>query len=129
MAKELEQFLGRGNERAFWVFTYKNAAGAVLGGFLASRIGQMMGGGGLLFLMSIVGLVVGMVVTLDRRGMMWFRRWAIVGKFYLQRALKRDDFINATALYEVVELREQPIVIRKGGKTIVTTSQTDRNVL
>jgi hypothetical protein len=127
MAKELEQFLGRGNERAFWVFTYKNAAGAVLGGFLASRIGQMMGGGGLLFLMSIIGLVVGIVVTLDRRGLMWFRRWVIVGKFYLQRALKRDDFIDAIALYEVVELREQPIVIRKGGKTIVTTSQTDRD--
>ncbi len=127
MAKELEQFLGRGNERAFWVFTYKNAAGAVLGGFLGSRIGQLVGGGGLLFLMSIVGLALGIVVTLDRRGLMWFRRWVIAGKFYLRRALNRDSFIDATALYEVVELREQPIVIRKAGKTIVTTSQTGRD--
>ncbi len=127
MAKELEQFLGRGNERAFWVFTYKNAGGAVLGGFIGSRIGQMLGGGGVMFLISIVGLVLGIVVTLDRRGLMWFRRWTIVGKFYLQRALKRDDVIDATALYEVVELREQPIVIRKAGKTIVTPSQTDRD--
>ena len=82
---------------------------------------------GVMFLVSIVGLVLGIVVTLDRRGLMWFRRWTIVGKFYLRRALKRDDVIDATALYEVVELREQPIVIRKAGKTIVTTSQTDRD--
>ena len=36
MARELEQFLGRGNERAFYIFTYKNAAGAVAGGFIGN---------------------------------------------------------------------------------------------
>jgi hypothetical protein len=110
MARELEQFLGRGNEKAFWIFTYKNAGGAILGGFVGSRIGEMIGGG---------------LGTLDRRGFIWFRRWAILATFYLRRATRNSDArtISSAAFYEITEIREQPIIIRKAGQTIVTTRE------
>jgi len=128
MAKELEQFLGRGNERAFWIFTYKNAGGAVLGGFFGSRLGQAMGGGAPTFILGLLGVILGLVFTLDRRGLMWARRWGIVARFYLMRAISKADqnVIDATELYEVTEIREQPIVIRKAGKTIMTPTGIEK---
>jgi hypothetical protein len=125
MARELEQFLGRGNEKAFWIFTYKNAGGAILGGFVGSRIGEMIGGGLGTFLVILLGISLGLIITLDRRGFIWFRRWAILATFYLRRATRNSDArtISSAAFYEITEIREQPIIIRKAGQTIVTTRE------
>ena len=125
MARELEQFLGRGNEKAFWIFTYKNAGGAILGGFIGSRLGEMIGGGLGTFLVILLGITLGLIITLDRRGFIWFRRWAIAIAFYLRRATGSAEAqtISSAAFYEISEIREQPIIIRKAGQTIVTTRE------
>jgi len=118
MARELEQFLGRGEEKFFWIFTYKNAGGAIVGGFLGSRIGQIVGSGGLVMLMTIVGILVGVGITLNRRGLMWGRRLWLTVLFYVRSALRPRE-LDSAVLYEVVEERERAVVIRKKGQTIL----------
>ena len=105
MARELEQFLARGEERAFWLFTYKNAGGAILGGFLGSRIGQLMGTGGIVMALTVVGVGLGLGITLNRRGLMWGRRLWFTILFYLRSAVKPRT-IDAGEWYRVVEERE-----------------------
>jgi hypothetical protein len=118
MVKELEQFIGKGNERVFWLFTMKNAGGLVGGGLLGSRLGDLLGGGGVLLLCLLLGAAAGVIVTLDRRGLMWGRRWWLAGRWYARRAY-RPTVIDAAAWYAVVDERETPIVIQVAGKTLV----------
>ncbi|HYF64677.1 MAG TPA: hypothetical protein VD886_17765 [Herpetosiphonaceae bacterium] len=119
------QYLVCGLPYAFWIFTYKNAGGAILGGFVASRIGEAVGGGLGMFLVILLGIAIGLIITLDRRGFIWFRRWAIVIAFYLRRATgsAASQTISSAAFYEISEIREQPIIIRKAGQTIVTSRE------
>lgn len=119
MVKELEQFVGKGNERVFWLFTMKNAGGLVGGGIIGGRIGDVLGGGGILLLCILLCAAAGVVVTLDRRGLMWGRRWWLAGRWYARRAYQ-PTVIDAAAWYEVVEELETPIIIRAAGKTLVT---------
>jgi hypothetical protein len=118
MVKELEQFVGRGNERIFWIFTMKNAGGMFGGGIVGSRIGDILGGGGILMVCMLLGAVAGLILTLDRRGLMWGRRYWLAGRWYVRRAYQ-PTIIEAAAWYEVVEESETPIVIRAAGKTLV----------
>jgi len=121
MAKELEQFLGRGNEKAFWIFTYKNAGGAILLAYFGTRLGQALGGGFFSFMCGLAGAIIGLVLTLDRKGFMWVRRWIFTLRFYITRATAEGKtLINAQELYEIVELKEQPIIIRRAGQVIMT---------
>ena len=118
MARELEQFLARGEERAFWLFTYKNAGGAILGGFMGSRIGQLMGTGGIVMALTIVGVGLGLGITLNRRGLMWGRRLWFTILFYLRSAVK-PRMIDATDWYRVVEEREHAVGLSQAGQVVL----------
>jgi hypothetical protein len=122
MVKELEQFVGRGNERIFWVFTMKNAGGVFGGGMVGNRIGDVLGSGGIVLLCIVLGAVAGLILTLDRRGLMWGRRYWLAGRWYVRRAMQ-PTIIDAAACYEVVEDSETPIVIRAAGKTLVAPAR------
>ena len=118
MARELEQFLARGEERAFWLFTYKNAGGAILGGFMGSRIGQILGTGGIVMALTIVGVGLGLGITLNRRGLMWGRRLWFTILFYLRSAIKPRT-IDATDWYRVVEEREHAVGLSHAGQLVL----------
>ena len=118
MARELEQFLARGEERAFWLFSYKNAGGAILGGFMGSRVGQILGTGGIVMALTIVGVGVGLGITLNRRGLMWGRRLWFTILFYLRSAIKPRT-IDAADWYRVVEEREHAVGVRQAGQLVV----------
>lgn len=122
MVKELEQFVQRGNETVFWIFTLKNAGGLLGGGMLGNRIGEILGGGGVMFLCIALFGVAGVILTLDRRGLMWGRRWWVLGRHIARRAVA-PTLIDAAALYEVVEEWETPIVIRHQGKTLIAPTR------
>lgn len=121
MARELEQFLGRGNERAFYIFTYKNAAGAISGGFIGNRLGETLGGGMLMVALTLVCVIIGLYLTMDKGGLMRIRRWAFVATYYLRRATTPQErqIIESSTLFAVVETRESPIRVRKAGQTVV----------
>lgn len=118
MARELEQFLARGEEKAFWLFTYKNAGGAILGGFMGSRIGQLMGTGGIVMALTIVGVGIGLGITLNRRGLMWGRRLWFTILFYLRSAIKPRT-IDAGEWYRVVEEREHAVGLSHAGQLVL----------
>ncbi len=118
-AQELEQFLGKGEEKAWWIFTYKNVAGVVVGGFMGNRIGQLMGGGIWNMLMIVVGAALGLLVTLNQRGLMWGRRRWIALWFYLSEAVSPTT-IDAATLYTVTTEEEQRLVFTHDGATIKT---------
>lgn len=124
MAQELEQFLGRGDEIVFSIFTYKNAGGAVIGGFVGSRFAEMAGASGLVvFLGILIGIIIGLWITWNSRGLLRLRRWIVTLRFYLRRAVQRERVINASELYEVIELRNQPIIIRRDGQTLIAPKE------
>ncbi|ABX07868.1 hypothetical protein Haur_5241 (plasmid) [Herpetosiphon aurantiacus DSM 785] len=118
MARELEQFLGRGEEAAFWILTYKNVGSAILGGFMGSRVGQLMGTGGIVMLLSVVGVALGLGLSLNRRGLMWGRRLWLALLFYLRSAIK-PRMIDAGDWYRVIEEREHAVGVRQAGQLVV----------
>ncbi|KPL83021.1 hypothetical protein [Herpetosiphon geysericola] len=118
MARELEQFLARGEEKAFWLFTYKNAGGAILGGFMGSRIGQILGTGGIVMALTMVGVGVGLGITLNRRGLMWGRRLWFTILFYLRSAIKPRT-IDAADWYRVIEEREHAVGLSHAGQLVL----------
>lgn len=118
MARELEQFLGRGEEQAFWIFSYKNVGSAILGGFIGSRVGQLMGTGGIVMLLSVAGVALGLGLSLNRRGLMWGRRLWLALLFYLRSAIK-PRMIDAGDWYRVIEEREHAVGVRQAGQLVV----------
>lgn len=126
MARELEQFLGRGNEKVFWIFSLKNAGGAIAGAYIGSRIGQTLGSGIIVFLSSVLFLALGLALTLDIKGVMLSKRWLIAIKFFIGKTFNQHKPINAQEWYEVVEIKEQPIVYRKSGETILAPRENEK---
>jgi hypothetical protein len=120
-ARELEQFLGKGEEKAWWFLTYKNVAGIVVFGFIGNRIGQLLGGGIWNMVMIAVGALAGLLITLNQRGLMWGRRRVIALWFYLREAVSPTT-IDAATWYTVTTEEEQRLVFSHEGHTIVTGS-------
>lgn len=118
MARELEQFLGRGEEAAFWIFSYKNVGAAIVGGFMGSRIGQLLGTGGIVMLVTVLGVALGLGLSLNRRGLMWGRRLWFTILFYLRSAIKPRT-IDATDWYRVVEEREHAVGLSHAGQLVL----------
>ena len=118
MARELEEFLGRGEEAAFWILTYKNVGAAILGGFMGSRVGQLLGTGGIVMLLSVLGVALGLGLSLNRRGLMWGRRLWLALLFYLRSAIKPRT-INAGDWYRVVEEREHAVGLSHAGQLVL----------
>ena len=76
---ELEQFIGQGNERAWWIFTWKNVGGMVVGGYAGSSLGDLLG---LSIAFVIAGVLLGYVLTRAKKGIMRIRRMGQAAWFY-----------------------------------------------
>lgn len=85
--RELEQFLGRGNERVWWILSMKNIGGGVIGAMTLNQVGQLLGGGGTMIALSVIGLLLGLWMTWNRRGLIRLRRWLVAARFLLARAI------------------------------------------
>lgn len=87
--EELEQFLGRGDERAVYLFSFKNIAGLVMGGMLGQQLGGLVLAPGLATTgVAVAGAVLGLVLTVQYQGLIVGRRLLIAVRFYLGRALQ-----------------------------------------
>ena len=106
---ELEQFLGRGEEKAVWLLSMKNIGGLILGGILGQRLGAVLCGAGIgVLLCMLLGAVLGMAVTFQYHGLLIGRRLTMRVRFYLRRAVRPQE-IDADTIFLVVEPHELPI--------------------
>src|SRR5215216_345379 len=94
---ELEQFLGRGNEKVFWVLSLKDMGGLALGGFVGQRLGAaLVGAGGALILMTLLGAAVGLGLMLQYHGLVVGRRLVLLARYLLRRLRGRSTIDEAT---------------------------------
>jgi hypothetical protein len=109
---QFEQFLGRGNEKVFWIFSYKHAAGLLMGGFLG-RLGAnvIFDGVGWALTGMVLGAIVGMLLLTQYHGILVARRVGLLARFYLQRS-RRPQRINAALLYEEPMSQPQRMRVR-----------------
>lgn len=106
---ELEQFLGRGEEKAVWLLSMKNIGGLILGGLLGQRLGTVLFGAGVgVLLCTLLGAGLGMALTFQYHGLLILRRLVIRLRFYLRRAVAPRT-VDAEAIFTVVEQHELPI--------------------
>src|SRR4051794_34945654 len=83
---ELEQFLGRGNEKVFWVLSLKDIGGLALGGFVGQHLGSALVGTGIgVILLTLLGAACGLGLMLHYHGLVVGRRLLILGRYLLRR--------------------------------------------
>ncbi len=110
---ELEQFLGRGEEKAIWLLSYKNIAGLLLGGYIGHEFGSSLAGtGGWVLGAVVLGAVIGVVLTMQYRGLLVARRLLIRLWFYLQRTCGPRR-IDARLLYQTIETPRHVVRVRR----------------
>lgn len=106
---ELEQFLGRGEEKAVWLLSMKNIGGLILGGLLGQRLGTVLFGAGVgVLLCTLLGAGLGMALTFQYHGLLILRRLVIRLRFYLRRAVAPRT-VDAEAIFTVDAVQEVPI--------------------
>ena len=93
---ELEQFIGRGQGKAWLIFTWKNVGGMVGLGYIAMNIGQIMGG---TMVLVPLGVLLGFWATQPQGGMIRLRRWVQLVWFYVMSVIDLPTIDTAT-LYE-----------------------------
>jgi hypothetical protein len=92
---EPEQYIGQGNEKAWWLFTWKNVGGMVVGGYAGSSLGDLIGGP---VVLVVVGIALGFFLTRAKRGLMRVRRMGQVAWFYAMSVIALP-VVDAAAYY------------------------------
>lgn len=127
MYSELEQFLGRGEEKAIWLLSMKNIVGLIAGGLLGQRLGTVLvGDGGLVLLGTVLGAALGIALTFQHHGLLILRRLVIRLRFYLRRAITPRT-VEADAIFAIVEQREVLIRVFHYDGTPVIVPQIERS--
>ena len=122
---ELEQFIGRGEEKVFWLVSQKNVLGLFLGWMIGQRLGQLLfGDGSLVPLCGAVGAILGVAVTFQYHGLLIARRLTIAARFYLRRAF-RSPPIDAETLFPPVPPPAPSISVFRYDGTPVIVEQGD----
>ena len=108
--EELEQFLGRGDERAVYLLSFKNIAGLVVGGIVGQQLGGLLVAPGLpTTAVALLGAVVGLILTVQYQGLVLGRRLLIAARFYLGRAVRADVIDAGSGAVPVVA---EPALLR-----------------
>src|SRR3954447_6864431 len=93
---KLEQFLGRGNEKVFWVLSLKDIGGLALGGFAGQQLGSALAGTGIaVILLTLLGAACGLGLMLHYHGLVVGRRLVILGRYLLRRWTGRVTIAGA----------------------------------
>ena len=125
---ELEQFLGRGEEKVAWVLSMKNMGGLFGGGLVGHRLGSLLFGEGVAVLLcTLLGAVLGMTLTFQYHGLLILRRLVIRLRFYLQRAIAPRT-VDAEAIFVVAERRAIPIQVSTHDGTPLIVPQIERTL-
>lgn len=123
---ELEQFLGRGEEKVAWLLSMKNMGGLFGGGLVGHRLGSLLFGEGMPVLCcALLGALIGMTLTFQYHGLLILRRLLIRVRFYLGRAVAPRT-LDAEAIFTVVEQRERPIQVAYHDGTPIIVPQIER---
>ncbi|HEU4321775.1 MAG TPA: hypothetical protein VFS21_01380 [Roseiflexaceae bacterium] len=119
---ELEQFLGRGDERVFWRLSMLNIGGALLGFFLGQRLGELAGmHGPALVGLALLPAILGIWFTSKHRGVLRMQRlWLWVR--WRVRSLLRPPVVDAGAHAAVAEEEAAPVVHRRREGALVLRS-------
>lgn len=123
---ELEQFLGRGEEKVAWLLSMKNMGGLFGGGLVGHRLGSLLFGAGVpVLLCTLLGAVLGMTLTFQYHGLLILRRLVIHLRFYLQRAIAPRT-VDAETIFAVAERRAIPIQVSTHDGTPIIVPQIER---
>ncbi len=107
-APELEQFLDRGQIRAWWGLAWRTVAGLATGAVLGQQIGVILYGNRWpMAALTILGAAIGLGLMLQRRGLVNARRLAIRGA-YCYRRVRKHNFIDGRAYGAVPAEVERP---------------------
>jgi hypothetical protein len=114
---ELEQFLGRGDEKIFWRLSLLNAGGAILGFLVGQRLGELGGlhGPVLIGFAALLG-IAGVWATTKRKGVVRAQRTWLWLRWLVARQVKAR-VVDAGQFYAVVEEVRPQIRHRRGGAT------------
>src|SRR5512145_3019282 len=119
---ELEQFLGRGDEKFFWILTFKHLVGLGICGMLGHRIGSALfhQGAGVILAM-LVGGVIGIWFTSSQKGLMRVQRLFLLLRFVVRR-LQGQTIVDAATLFASPVTTAPMIRVRqRDGKALVMT--------
>lgn len=107
---ELEQFLGRGEEKVAWLVSYNHVVGMLLGGFVGRTLGVILDvSAGWMLLGSVLGAMLGIWLATQYHGLRVGRRLTIRLRFYVRRS-RGPQRINAAVLYDSPTTR--PVLVR-----------------
>ena len=98
--QELEQFLGRGEEKLAWIISARVAAGIAVGGFLGHRLGTIVWGPSFAVAVpTLIGALIGALLTMRFRGIMVARR-LLIRALFVARSLNGTPVLNGLAFYD-----------------------------
>ncbi len=111
---ELEQFLDRGAIRAWWGFSWKTFLGLGIGGVLGQQLGAVVYGSGTagMAALTALGAALGVILMLQRRGMIVAKRLVILLQFAVRVAAKRTEFDGRASGLLIVEDTVSPMRVR-----------------
>lgn len=111
---ELEQFLDRGAIRAWWGFSWKTFLGLGIGGVLGQQLGAVVYGSGTagMAALTALGAALGVILMLQRRGMIVAKRLLILVQFAVRVAAKRTEFDGRAPGLVIVEDQTPPMRVR-----------------
>jgi hypothetical protein len=106
---ELEQFLDRGAIRAWWGFSWKTLLGLGAGAVLGQQLGAVIYGSGTagMAALTALGALLGVVLLLQRRGMIVAKRLLILAEYLLRVATQRTE-IDGRTFGTVIPADEPP---------------------
>lgn len=111
--RQLEEFLGQGDQKGFWVFSYANLGGAFFGAFAANSL--LESSPPVLKVLGIVaGVLLGVLVTWKLKGYPIYR-WILSHLiFLLRRHLKvglGNSVVDADSFYRSRTVRQEPFML------------------
>ena len=111
---ELEQFLDRGAIRAWWGFSWKSFLGLGIGGVLGQQLGAVLYGSGTagMALLTALGATLGVILMLQRRGMIVAKRLVILFQFAVRVASGRTELDGRAPGLLVLEDTVAPMRVR-----------------
>lgn len=111
---ELEQFLDRGAIRAWWGFSWKTFLGLGIGGVLGQQLGAVVYGSGTagMATFTALGAALGVILMLQRRGMIVAKRLLILLQFAVRVAANRTELDGRAPGLLVVEDTVSPMRVR-----------------
>ena len=119
--RQLEQYIGRGEEKVLWIFSYKHVGGALLGGFLGRFVFNVLAGEsiGWAFLGMVLGALVGVLLLTQYHGVLMVHRLLLLMRFYARRS-RGARRVHAALLYEVVPTAPLQVRVRvRNGQAII----------